>query len=249
MSKIDLSQEESNERTVRYYDEFIERQEKVGVNERHQSIAKKSVSRGLKNDHEVLEIGCGIGTLTSLIIPVVTDGHITAVDIGTKNIEVAKERYQSTKNVTFIEADAVEYDFGTKTFDTIILPDVLEHIPFELHNKLFTRLNLLLNERGKVLIHIPNPYHSDWWRALGRPMQIIDLSVHLPIVIENLKNTGLHITYLEIYSVWQEEGEYEFIELQKESKYKDFTTIEETKSFVQKLKEKALYEINKRKRK
>ena len=74
-------------------------------------------------------------------------------------------------------------------------------------------LNNLLKEGGKVLIHIPNPYHSDWWRALDRPMQIIDLSVHLPIVIENLKNTGLHITFLEIYSVWSLNGPMWFIVL------------------------------------
>ena len=96
MSRIDLSQEETNERTVKYYDEFLERQEKVGVYERHKSIAKKPRSRELKTNHEVLEIGRYIGTFTSLIIPFISNGQITAVDIGTKKfIELQKEsKYQ-----------------------------------------------------------------------------------------------------------------------------------------------------------
>ena len=235
---------QSKSSTANYYDKFSERQEAVGVNKRHISIANKITERKIQRASKVLEIGCGIGTLTSLLFDLVPDGKITAADLSPKSIEIAKNKYRTIKNVEFIAGDATEYPFNGP-YDLIVLPDVLEHIPFELHHKLFVHLESLLNENGRILIHIPNPYHSDWWRAQDLPMQIIDLSVHLPIIINNLKNTGLHITYLEIYGVWQNEGEYQFIELQRESKYSTFTQKNEGKSFLQKLKEKLNFEIGK----
>ncbi len=236
----------STNSTAEYYDDFSERQLKVGVNERHKSIASKLKSRGIQTNEHILEIGCGIGTLTSLLFDLVPNGYITAADLSPKSIEIAKKLYKNKQNVEFVAGDATEYPFSGP-FDRIVLPDVLEHIPFELHNKLFFHLSRLLKHNGSILIHIPNPYHSDWWRAQDLPMQIIDLSVHLPIVVENLKGTGLHITYLEIYGVWQNEGEYQFIELQKESKYSNFTQKTEQKSFWQLLNEKVRYELSKRK--
>lgn len=234
---------------IEYYNKFVARQEEFGVNERHKSIVKRSIERGLKPNYNVLEIGCGIGTLTSLLVSELSHGKLTAIDISDESIATAKRKLGHYSNLVLIDGNAVEYDFKGEKFDFIVLPDVLEHIPFEFHHALFSRLNELLKDDGKVLIHIPNPYHSDWWRGLDRPMQIIDLSVHLPIVIENLKKTGLHITFLEIYSVWLNEGEYQFIELQKESKYHNFTDIVRSKSFATRVKEKIQFELGKRKRK
>lgn len=247
MQKNNSKQDEKE--LIDYYNKFVDRQEEFGVNERHQSIVKRCLERGLKSNQNVLEIGCGIGTLTSILIPELSQGKLTAVDISDESIAIAKKKLGNYSNLTLIDANAVEYDFKGEQFDFIVLPDVLEHIPFEFHHTLFKRLNELLRVGGKVLIHIPNPYHSDWWRAQDRPMQIIDLSVHLPIIIENLKNTGLHITFLEIYSVWLNEGEYQFIELQKEEKYQNFTDIVIHKSFASKVKEKIQFELAKRKKK
>ena len=230
---------------INYYNEFSKRQQKVGVNERHYSILNKCLKNGLSPSSEVLEIGCGIGTFTSLLIDVVKKGEITSIDISDKSIDIAKNTY-TEKNVDFISGNAVTYDFGNQKFDYIILPDVLEHIPFEEHHKLFQKISQLIKKDGKIIIHIPNPYHSDYWRALGRPMQYIDLSVHLPVIIDNLKQTGLFISFLEIYSVWLKEGEYQFIILEKESKFNEFSDIESKTSFIDKIKQKIKFEINKR---
>lgn len=235
---------DKKKKLINYYNEFSQRQEKIGVNERHHSILKKCVDRGITPNSKVLEIGCGIGTFTSLLLGIVDGKNITPIDISDKNIEIAKKTY---KNIPFITGDAVIYDFGEEKFDYIILPDVLEHIPFEEHHKLFKKISELLKDNGQIIIHIPNPYHSDYWRDLGRPMQYIDLSVHLPVIIENLRQTDLFISFLETYSVWLKEGEYQFIILEKESKFNDFKNIDTKSSFITKLKQKIRFEIEKRK--
>jgi len=63
-----------------YYDEFVEKQKKTGINQRHYSILGKLLASGLKSNHNVLEIGCGIGTFTSLLVKEVVKGDIIAMD-------------------------------------------------------------------------------------------------------------------------------------------------------------------------
>jgi 2-polyprenyl-3-methyl-5-hydroxy-6-metoxy-1,4-benzoquinol methylase len=151
-----------NQDTIKnFYDQYTERQTRVGVNARHKSIFEKSVASGLKPNHKVLEIGCGIGTFTSLIIPYISKGSILSVDISPKSIEIAKASYSSS-NLKFVATDVTEHNFDEEVFDVITLPDVLEHIPIELHHKLFGKLSKLLSPNGFVLIHIPNPYYLQW---------------------------------------------------------------------------------------
>ena len=51
-----------------FYDKFVEKQDKLGVSVRHQLIYKKLKSLDIQPHSNVLEIGCGIGTASSLII-------------------------------------------------------------------------------------------------------------------------------------------------------------------------------------
>ena len=74
----------------KYYDKFSSYQSKVGINIRHRSIFKNIKREGLSRNSFVLEIGCGIGTLTGLIAGVVTTGRIVSIDISPKSIEMAK---------------------------------------------------------------------------------------------------------------------------------------------------------------
>jgi len=62
MQKIDSKQ------VAEFYDQYSSQQGKIGVNIRHRSILKRLVKLGLSKNSSILEIGCGIGTLTSLLV-------------------------------------------------------------------------------------------------------------------------------------------------------------------------------------
>ena len=47
-----------------FYDSFAKEQVKTGINERHHLILELALTNGLKDGMRVLELGCGIGTLT-----------------------------------------------------------------------------------------------------------------------------------------------------------------------------------------
>jgi len=74
----------------------------------------------LNKPQQVLDLGCGIGTLTEYIHDQI-GAAITGLDFSPKAIEIAQKRISSLqKLLTFQEGDLDELDFPSETFDTII---------------------------------------------------------------------------------------------------------------------------------
>ena len=146
-----------------FYDEYIKYQIETAFNERQCALFEKLKSFGLNAKSDVLEIGCGIGTVTALISSVTKKGKITAIDISSKSIEVAKERVVNQSNIIFLAEDIMDYNFGSYKFDLITLFDVIEHIPMKDHPKLFRKISRLMKDTGLILINIPHP-HSVFFR-------------------------------------------------------------------------------------
>jgi ubiquinone/menaquinone biosynthesis C-methylase UbiE len=68
----------------------------------------------------VLEVGCGTGTLLSMLSP----ARGVGIDHSSKMVEIAAVKFPELE---FLVADAEEFDPG-ETFDYVIVPDVVEHI-------------------------------------------------------------------------------------------------------------------------
>jgi trans-aconitate 2-methyltransferase len=221
-----------------YYDEYVERQLRVGVNKRHHSILEKLKKSGLQSTDHVLEIGCGIGTFTSLLIREVSSGQVVSMDISGASIRYAND-HNTRANLKFIHADAANHDFGAQLFDVIVLPDVLEHIPIELHHQLFEKLAKVLKPSGFIFIHIPNPFYLDWCH-INQPdiLQIIDQPIHTEILLKSLVDIDLYIHELKTYSIWWEDCDYQYIVLRKKSVLSFSKQIPNEISFFDRLKAK-----------
>jgi|GEM_PF-437854 len=193
----------SKKQSQDYYDkEFIERQKRIGVNARHHSIFNKAKTIGLLPNHNVLEIGCGIGTLSSLLIPYLREGSIFCCDLSSESIKYAEETYKNFLNVEFQALDASDFVLDRK-FDMVIMPDVCEHIPIELHNRMFKNISKMLKREGVVYIHIPAPYYLDWAKVYSKEeLQIIDQSLYLDEFCERIKDTDFYVYSEEPYNVW-----------------------------------------------
>lgn len=194
-----------------FYDDFIEIQLKKGINHRHISIQTLLIEKGIKKTDNVLEIGCGIGTVTGLISKVVKKGKVTANDISPKSIEVAKKRLHKTKNISYIVGDIISLEIKEK-FDVIVLPDVLEHIPMDEHIILFNKLNKLIKKTGWIFIHIPNPFYLDYLvKNTPEKLQELDQPLHLSHLSNVFENTGFFIQELNNYSIYIKENDYQYI--------------------------------------
>lgn len=228
----------------RYYDKYSVRQLKAGINARHHSILKLLKEQGLKKQMDVLEIGCGVGTLTELLVKNLKKVHLTSIDLSPQSIEIAKSRLSKFKNLDLIAKDITEWETNKK-FDVIVLPDVLEHIPIEKHKEIFKKLNLLLKDDGLVFIHIPDPVYQNWI-INNHPdrLQIIDQILPAAHFVESASQTGFYITRLESYSIWHRPAEYQLIVMQKRKYVENIIPIEQKASLYKKVKAKIKILLN-----
>ncbi|MFZ9236700.1 MAG: class I SAM-dependent methyltransferase, partial [Algoriphagus sp.] len=90
---------EEQDKVVRFYDQFAEKQEKTGINSRHLSILDKAKQAGLKSNHRILEVGCGIGTVSHLLATQVPQGKVLALDISPESIEKARVLWKKQGNL------------------------------------------------------------------------------------------------------------------------------------------------------
>ena len=144
---------EEQDKVVRFYDQFAEKQEKTGINSRHLSILDKAKQAGLASNHRVLEVGCGIGTVSHLLATQVPQGKVLAVDISPESIEKARVLWKKQGNLKFDVSDMSDFNLPGETFDFFVFPDVLEHIPDD--TKAMQELYRVLKPGGMGIFQIP----------------------------------------------------------------------------------------------
>lgn len=218
---------------IGFYDEFVENQRRIGVNERIQGLYKKLRKAGLKSNSKVLELGCGIGILTGLIARTVTTGTIEAVDISPASIAYAKAAVKRS-NVAFHAHDVVDYRPATTTPDFVLLFDIIEHIPMELHATLFKHISSYCGPDTQVLIHIPSPGQVTYDQA-HQPelLQVIDQALPLEHLVSVFGESSLELLHFETYGIWMKD-DYQYFILRKPRPYQP-VSLAADRSFIQKL--------------
>lgn len=183
-----------------FYDTFTSNQTNIGVSVRHRLILKKLKSIGLKSHSNVLEIGCGIGTVSSLIIKNTPSGKFVGCDISPKSIELAR-KFNPQKSAEFICTDMSDFETNLK-FDFVVFPDVLEHIPVEEHNQLFERISRVCKTNTKLLINIPEPNMLNYQRK-NNPhlLQIIDQSLSMQDLLNHTYPHGFQVQSIIPYAI------------------------------------------------
>lgn len=206
---------ENREAIGKWYDEFAGQQVKTNVNLRHYKIMEFLARAGLTRQSKVLEIGCGIGTLTGLILKYVNKGEVVAVDISPTSVEIARTRLRSYPNVHLMVSDMTDFTY-TGIFDFIILPDVLEHIPSGQHRDLFRTLTGYMHENSVILIHIPHPRAIDYIRKTKPDqLQIIDQAIEADSLLADIYANDLVLVSYLSYPLFDRENDYAVIVLRK----------------------------------
>lgn len=218
-----------------YYNDYTRRQVKSGLNYRHFRVLNELIKAGLKRNHTVLEVGCGIGTLTGLIIKYLKRGKMVAADISDESVKIAGERLSKFKNLSFMVTDMSDFEH-TEKFDFVILPDVLEHIPIEQHKKLFFNLSNHTHDKSLIFINIPHPKGIEYYQKNDpSKLQIVDQALHADQLLQNIyANNFILIDYIS-YSLYHKEPDYVLIKLMK-NKDVSYTSLPLKKVIFRKLK-------------
>lgn len=121
--------------------------ENGGIHPKHRILNyHKFFVDNISENYSILDIGSGNGAVAFDIA--MKAKQVTGIDILYKNILLSEKKYHKD-NIIFVEGDATTFDFK-KTFDVIILSNVLEHIE--------DRVNFLKKIKKlapKILIRVP----------------------------------------------------------------------------------------------
>jgi len=101
----------------------------------------------------LLDLGCGQGYLTRYFLKLGIEA--VGVDISRKLIKNAKKNVPSG---SFISADGIKLPFREESFNTTILNDVLEHVPYNLANPMLNEVERTLKVGDKLYISVENRY-------------------------------------------------------------------------------------------
>lgn len=108
------------------------------------------LTRHIKPEDKVLELGCGTGYFTRELVK--TGATIVAIDISPDLLAVARHEI-AAKNVTFGEENAYQTTFADETFDAIVGSSVLHHLDIQ---KALKETYRLLKPNGTVTFTEPN---------------------------------------------------------------------------------------------
>jgi len=91
---------------------------------------------------------------------------VTASDPSPRAVKLLQERFEGDPNVEVVEGDA-ETVAGGNTYDSIVMVNVLEHIPDDVGA--LRALKASLNPGGRIIVYVPafNVLYSRFDRAIG----------------------------------------------------------------------------------
>lgn len=191
-----------------FYDTFSRSQIKTGINLRHYYLFHRLMKEGLKPGSSVLEIGCGIGTLSYLTATYLRKGELVITDISPENISIAGKRLSGFRNVSCIVSDMSDFDAGRK-FDFIILADVIEHIPIEMHQNLFDVISKHMHDGSVLFMNYPHPKSIEYYRSHDpSKLQIIDQAIYPGHLIPLAEKCGLLLKNYKSYSLFHMSNDY-----------------------------------------
>jgi len=79
---------------------------------------------------DILDVGCGPGTITADLAVLVEPGHVSAVEVSAEALALAKLEVaaQGRANVTFAVADVHDLPFEDGAFDVVHAHQLLQHV-------------------------------------------------------------------------------------------------------------------------
>jgi glycosyltransferase involved in cell wall biosynthesis/ubiquinone/menaquinone biosynthesis C-methylase UbiE len=112
-----------------------------------------------KENQEVLDIGCGIGTF---VIEYSKHGaQVTGLDVSQGVLDVANELFASygKGKARFVQGNATSLPFPDARYDLVICADLVEHLSPKDYLKMLQESWRILKEGGKLAIYTPCPTH------------------------------------------------------------------------------------------
>lgn len=126
---------------------------KYKITKKVSEIVKNIKAYQEKEKINILEIGCGTGEYTKHLARLMPNARIVGLDISAKILNIAKDKCNQYKNVSFVSSSAYDSGFKSNNFDVVVGFYVLHHLKI---NKVKSEIDKVLKRGGLVLFYEPN---------------------------------------------------------------------------------------------
>ena len=111
---------------------------------------------GLKGDENVLDFGCGGGSISKALLKFLSKGgNLTAIDVSGFWIKKARKRLEKYSNATFMAGDIRNLDIEDNIFDVISIIHVIHDISPQERKDIVFALCKKLKQGGRIYIREP----------------------------------------------------------------------------------------------
>jgi len=238
-----MEEKSSRENVVSYYDEHVQHKlnDYIKVNPRIEFGWETIKQYAPANPQHILEVGCGMGNVSSRMRKHWPSATIIGIDISTLSIQIAQKLFGDGK-LTFKETILTPDTFKNEQFDLIIFMDVYEHIAVNDRPDVHAALLKLLKNKGRIILTVPTP-HNLKWSLKNKPetMQPVDEHISFDVIGKVAADTGTEVISYQLKNVWNV-GDYAHIVLEKNDDFeaafftsKPVTAIERTSRILGKL--------------
>ena len=97
---------------------------------------------------KVLDLGCGNGNATALLIERFPDAEYTLVDVSEEMIKIGRERFSAKPNIHFVQEWLQALSFPASRFDLVVAGLSLHHLEGEEKARLFEKIHRWLEKGG-----------------------------------------------------------------------------------------------------
>ncbi|MDV6348888.1 class I SAM-dependent methyltransferase [Nitrosomonas sp. Is35] len=121
-------------------------------------IAQASIQPG----HEILDIGCGTGTLTLQIKHTHSDALVYGLDVDPEILNIAQRKAkQADKTILLQQGTAINLPYPNESFDRAFISLMLHHLPSQDKRRALTEAFRVLRPGGQLHV-IVYPVSGSW---------------------------------------------------------------------------------------
>ena len=148
---------------------------------------KEWLRRQFARSDNVLELGCGTGTFSEAVAPLV--GDLVVTDMSEPMLQQAKAKLSDHGNVRVQKEDAYETDFDDSAFDAVFMVNLL-HIVHD-PDRILTECTRVVKSGGKVVVADVTSQGTPLFAGLGLGLRYLRRWGRPPAANRNLSRDDL----------------------------------------------------------
>lgn len=150
----------------------------------------------------ILDIGSGLGWSSHEFAKCFKNANVEGIDFSPVLTKNARKLFRRD-NLSYKVFD-ITRNLPDKTYDSVVMIDVYEHIAFEERSAFHQALKSIINDQGRLLLACPSKYHQAWLKKYSpQGLQPVDEDVDYETLCRLAQDIGGEVTYFEYQKVWR----------------------------------------------